>query len=1327
MKITAFLLLVFLCNVHATGNAQSITLSGKNMPLKSVFSAIRQQTGYYVFYEADALANSRQVSFAVNNMPLKSFLDIVFKEQPFGYSITSKTISIIAKSLPAKRDEQTANNADAGNSILFAGLSGTITDFEGQPLSNVSVRVRGGQLGTMTNTKGYFSLQGIPDNAVLVITCISYRPITIAVRPSSNGYTAMALDKNQLEDVKASTGSTVQVSIRLRASINELEKAEITFKKTPGVAVELKNRRHQTLVQLLEGSVPGLTLKSDVKTSMDMNYNGAALKDMYDRFIRQGINLAAQGYPNYESYLKFYYDQANSAYTPGYSTIPLQRINYITKVENNGIVPELRGASGFGAGTSGMLVVIDGFPQDNFPADYPLNNVESVRIIRDPAECVKWGPKAAGGIIMITTAGAEPGKLNINYTSNLYFSPIQDNSNRIMHLASTADILDYYKEGYDKGLSNFLLAANQNMMTPAQRLLYDLNKKKLTPEAFQQKWDSMSVLSNRDQLKLLQQDVFTHNHTLGISGGGKIYQFNVSGTYRNANSTTKGSKAEDVILNLKNDVRLLKGKLRTTLDMNTNFAKQRSPGAANTGTMDSYQLLLDQQGKYVYNNYEVAPALNSTMTSLGYLDYGINPLEDLLNSQNLAKSSSINSRLNVVWDLAKQLQWSASVQYNPSWSSNDSWQGINNSNTRKVINDYALSRTTASGNSMEFYVPPGDIMRRSSANATLWNARSGFTYRKQLGTRHVINISAGVSAASTTNNNQPDTTLYGYNRATGTGLPIIYTGTAGFTNYLGRGVYPMELLIRSLPAKTMARNTAGNANLTYTYHNKYEVNGSYNTVFMPVTNGPARYAQIADYNLAATWMLHKEKFFQVPWISMMRLTTSYEKMQLPWLTPGITSSRTLQPLWSNANIFISDYIPAQFNGQTNDNVGAQLQTSLSGDRLMLTVRYNESSLSGSQFSGTLTWDVTRERFFHKGAVSSLQFDLSVSDINPYQGLALMMSTNAPREGGGFSQVSVSDFELLPAHQQNKEAHARVGILKDRFVLDGFYYRNIRTGMTNGEVPTDPATGLLVQTNYSKMLNQGFEMQLMTKLITNKRFQWTMTVNGAYNINKALNAPKINYTADRSFLSSIHDGYAMDNLWSYSWAGLDASGNPQIYNGKHEKVNTPDSSALVYSGRTRAPWTGAIIQNLEYRNFFFNARAIFNLGHVFRSYMPASSGLIDNNELIAKRWKKPGDEATTDVPVMAAASTTRNLIIQNSSNTIERADNIRLREIQLGYSFPAVALKGSRIKGLTLSVQVQNVALWTRNKFDLDPQAISDYGLVTMRQPAQYMFTVNMNL
>lgn len=68
--------------------------------------------------------------------------------------------------------------------VLQPGMvMGRITDEKGTPVSTASVVIRGTTTGTTTDVHGFFKLQNIPANAVLIISSVGYVPKEISAKP----------------------------------------------------------------------------------------------------------------------------------------------------------------------------------------------------------------------------------------------------------------------------------------------------------------------------------------------------------------------------------------------------------------------------------------------------------------------------------------------------------------------------------------------------------------------------------------------------------------------------------------------------------------------------------------------------------------------------------------------------------------------------------------------------------------------------------------------------------------------------------------------------------------------------------------------------------------------------------------------------------------------------------------------------------------------------------------------------------------------------------------------------------------------------------------
>lgn len=1055
---------------------------------------------------------------------------------------------------------------------------------------------------------------------------------------------------------------------------------------------------------------------------------------MYEQAKKDGIfnfgggyTLDMSKYPDFESFFRDYVAFYGKVNTSRSST-----------TKNNGIVPELRGASSFAGNTSGMLVVIDGFVQGDFPADYPMNNVSSIEVIKDPTECIKWGPRGAGGVILITTNQAKAGELQISYSSNFYFSPRPDISAGKLQLASSADVLDYYKEAYDRKLTSYVSDDGGPMpigLSPAQTILFSLSRGKITKEQFNSKWDSLGRLSNREQLRQLQQNTFSQNHSLVVSGGSKAYRFSIGGVYGHEHSGSIGTGSTRLGLNLKNDLSVLNGKLKARWVLDINSAKNKSGTADDGSNLDPYQLLWDEKGNYVYNYGTVTQEKNAEMMRLGYLESGTNLLEDARQNQNINKLFRLNSSLDLEWQLAESLRWATSFRYGRNNGSTTILQGASSSQTRQLINDYGIPVRNNPDNQSEvtgidFYVPPGAIFKKSASDGNEYNLRSGMVFDHTFNGLHRIRASIDGGLSDQHNQTTPGVSIYGYNPNTRRGLPLLAapSGSDILQNYNGTSIDLGSLVLPGMESLSNLRNISINGDVSYLYDQRYSLRAVYAAVFIPNYGESPPYSTTSRRFAEAGWQINKEHFFHLPWISTLKFGLKAGELQVARLSAGqVDAIRVFQPLWNNSSITVNGYNQSQQNGQKNRDLGAQLDFGLSRDNLLLKLAYTHNSIDPkTSWNVRLDYDIAREPYFRIPWISSLHADVTYQNLSPYQLQEIVMGANSLSSGGTFSMPGNSNLSLLPPEVLNKEAHLLIGMAENRITLDLRYYRRTIAGLSNGNLPTDPSTGLNARLNYSKILNKGLEVVLKAGILKRNNFEWVVTLNGAYNVNQAIDVPPVNFSLSSNYLTAPRNGYSIDNLWSYRWAGLDTLGNPQVYNKDMQKVPEPDAGSMVYSGRTKAPWSGALIQEWRYMSFFASTRLMFNLGHVMRRYIPVLGSGLDRNIQIRDRWRKPGDEAFTDIAGIAPDNNTRAQVIQGSSNAVLPADNIRLREIQFGYEVPAKVLGRRLIKALTFSVQMENVALWTRNKMHIDPEVVSTTGLAGISLPRRYILSINMS-
>jgi len=99
-----WLLFAVLLQLGQKVNAQTVTYSGRNVPLMDVLQAIKIQTNYEVLGTKKMLESAKPISIKADKIPLKLFLDKILSPQDIGYTIESKTIFLERKASPSKAE-----------------------------------------------------------------------------------------------------------------------------------------------------------------------------------------------------------------------------------------------------------------------------------------------------------------------------------------------------------------------------------------------------------------------------------------------------------------------------------------------------------------------------------------------------------------------------------------------------------------------------------------------------------------------------------------------------------------------------------------------------------------------------------------------------------------------------------------------------------------------------------------------------------------------------------------------------------------------------------------------------------------------------------------------------------------------------------------------------------------------------------------------------------------------------------------------------------------------------------------------------------------------
>lgn len=261
MKLTFVICLLALLQVSANGLAQKITINAKNLPFETFLDELTKQSGYHFLYDNQLLTEAKPVTINLKEVIFDRVLKDVFDSQPFVYQIKNKNILIIPRRAGSKLPT---------NPIADKAVSGLVTDDKNEPLPGVSVIVKGTSIGTVTDSRGAYSLARVPDDAVLVFSSIGYQIKEMSVEGKSQINLSLKSTDSNLDDVVV-VGYGTQRKATITGSISSVKSEDLTAAPVTSTINSLAGRLPGLVSQQTSGQ-PGAD-----QASISIRGFGAAL------------------------------------------------------------------------------------------------------------------------------------------------------------------------------------------------------------------------------------------------------------------------------------------------------------------------------------------------------------------------------------------------------------------------------------------------------------------------------------------------------------------------------------------------------------------------------------------------------------------------------------------------------------------------------------------------------------------------------------------------------------------------------------------------------------------------------------------------------------------------------------------------------------------------------------------------------------------------------------------------------------------------------------------------------------------------------------------
>lgn len=436
-----------------------------------------------------------------------------------------------------------------------------------------------------------------------------------------------------------------------------------------------------------------------------------------------------------------------------------------------------------------------------------------------------------------------------------------------------------------------------------------------------------------------------------------------------------------------------------------------------------------------------------------------------------------------------------------------------------------------------------------------------------------------------------------------------------------------------------------------------------------------------------------------------------------------------------------------------------------------TVRYEGSNKLGKVRSARWipTWNISgawnahEEEFFKQQSVFShftvkgsysLTADRGPADTSNAE--AIIVSNNLWRPSAGLKEtaleiLSVANENLTYEKKKELNLGLDMGFLNDRINFSIDWYKRNNYNLI-GPINTAGVGSVITKKgNVAGLKASGVEVSLTTQNIKTKDFTWTTDFIYAHNHNEVTRLDNVQRVIDLiSGAGFALEGYPVRSLFSIPFAGLNDEGLPTFINDKG-KIATKGADinfqtkkfeigrTLVYSGNMDPTDLGSLGNTFSYKGVRLNLFVTYSFGNVVRLDNSFSNKYTDMDAMpkeFKNRWMIPGDEAVTNIPVIAGIRQNRTdnqlQYLYNAYNfsdiRVAKGDFIRMKEISLEYSFPSQWVAKLGVGSCSIKAQGTNLfLLYADKKLNGQDPEFFNAGGVAVPTPKQFTLTLRLSL
>lgn len=360
------------------------------------------------------------------------------------------------------------------------------------------------------------------------------------------------------------------------------------------------------------------------------------------------------------------------------------------------------------------------------------------------------------------------------------------------------------------------------------------------------------------------------------------------------------------------------------------------------------------------------------------------------------------------------------------------------------------------------------------------------------------------------------------------------------------------------------------------------------------------------------------------------------------------------------------------------------------------------------------WNITKEGFMKNVTwLDNLKLRASYGELNSTNGTTSYNAQNlfsTTPYGGNIGTVitasTVGNDDLRFEVAKKYEIGLEAALFKNRLTFSTGYFSDTRTDFIYSD-NTTVGTAFTALINAGDWTTKGYELEIKGSIIRNKNTNLSVYLNGAVFDRKInlLNRPNDPNNQLLRGLTINKVGFQPDEFNLVPYLGVDKATGLATYrklDGTTTSVYTENDRVLT--GKTPyAKYEGGFGLQFSHKGFDISTDFVFKEGNYIYNNMwqnmnadgasPTRNQAVDAFDY----WSVINTDAKNPLPRQISGVNSN----VTSDRFLEDASYIRLRNLNIGYTFSKKNFPGFPIQDLRVFTQMQNLLTWT--KFNGDPE------------------------